>query len=128
MFSQNPGRGRVYGQSGRGGDLDRRGRSRRGRHGRVGGIRGVVLIMARSDIRARARGERGGMHPRQYLVWVVDHERKIGERIEAFEAAFIGVVRKDWSIIHLFFHQSKAADFSGDRGTASRADLRPLLT
>ena len=64
----------------------------------MGGVGGVVLIMARSDIRARGGGERRGMHSRQYLVWVVNHERKIGEGAEAFIVAFIGVVREDWSV------------------------------
>ena len=70
----------------------------------MGSIGGVVLVMVRGDIRAKGEGERGGMHPRQYLVWVINHEGEIGEGAEAFKAAFIGVFREDWFIIHLFFH------------------------
>ena len=67
------------------------------------GVGGVVLVMARSDIRARRGGERGGMHFRQYLVWVIDHEGEVGERAETFEAAFIGVVLRSG----VFFTQKK---------------------
>ena len=58
----------------------------------MGGVRGVILIMVRGDIRARRGGKRRGMHSRQNFVWVVNHEREIGEGTEAFKAAFIRVV------------------------------------
>ena len=79
-------------------------------------IGGVVLVMVRGNVRARGRGEGRGVHSRQDLVWMVDHEREVEEGAEAFEAAFIGVVRGDRSVIHLFFHEGKAVDFSGDGG------------
>ena len=82
----------------------------------MGGIGGVVLIMVRGDVRTRGGGERRGTCSRQYLVWVVNYERKIGEGAEAFIAAFIGVVREDWSVIHLLFHHGKAVDLSNDGG------------
>ena len=82
----------------------------------MGYIRGVVLIMARGNVRARRRGERRGLCSRQYLVWVVNHEREVREGAEAFEAAFIGVVRENWSIVHFLFHEGKAANLSSDRG------------
>ena len=71
--------------------------------------------MARGNVRARGRGERRGLCFRHYLVWVVDDEREVGKGAEALEAAFIGVVREDRSIIHLLFHEGKTADLSGDR-------------
>ena len=80
------------------------------------GVGRVVLVMARGNVRVREGGEERGACPRQYLVWVVNHEREVGEGTEAFIAAFIGVVREDWSIIHLLFHKGKAVDLSGDRG------------
>ena len=73
----------------------------------MGSIGGVVLVMVRGDIRAKGEGERGGMHPRQYLIWVVDYEGEIGEGAEAFKAAFIGVVGEDGAVIHLFFHEGE---------------------
>jgi hypothetical protein len=79
-------------------------------------IGGVILIMARGNVRARGRRERRGSHSQQYLVWVIDHEREVGEGAEAFEAAFIGVVCEDWTVVHLLFHEGKAADLSSDRG------------
>ena len=82
----------------------------------MGGVGGVVLVVVRSDVRVRGGGERRGMCSRQYLVWVVNHERGVKEGAEAFIAAFIGVIREDWSIIHLLFHQGKAADLSGNGG------------
>ena len=72
--------------------------------------------MARSDIGPRRGGKRGGLCARHYLVWVVDKEGEVGERTETFEAAFIGVVREDRTIVHLFFHEGKAADLGGDGG------------
>jgi hypothetical protein len=72
--------------------------------------------MARGNVRVRRRGERRGLRSRHYLVWVVNYEREVREGAEAFEAAFIGVIREDWSIIHLLFHQGKAADLSGNGG------------
>ena len=47
---------------------------------------------------------------------MVNHKRKVGEGAEAFVVAFIGVVREDWPIVHLFFHEGNAIDLSGDRG------------
>jgi hypothetical protein len=58
----------------------------------VGSVRGVVLIMARGDVRARGGGERRGLRFRHYFIWVVDDKREVGEGAEAFEAPFIGVV------------------------------------
>ena len=84
----------------------------------TGGVRhvgGIVLVMARSDVRERRGGERRGLHSRHYLVWVVNDERKVGERTETLEAAFIGVVGVDWTVVHLFFHEGKTVDLSGDR-------------
>ena len=72
--------------------------------------------MARGDIRAGGGGERRGLHPGHYFVWVIKYEREVGEGAEAFEAAFIGVVCKDRTVIHLLFHEGKAADLSSDRG------------
>ena len=92
----------------------------------MGCVRGFVLIMARGDIGAGGRGERRGVCSRQYLVWVVNHEREVGEGAKAFEAAFIGVVREDWSIIHLFFHEGKAADLSGDGGDCLKGCFKAL--
>ena len=57
---------------------------------------------------------------------MIDHEREVGEGTEAFEAAFIGVVRGDWPIVHLFFHEGKAADFSGDRGNCLKGCSKAL--
>jgi hypothetical protein len=82
----------------------------------VGSVGEVVLVMARGDIGARGGGERGGLCAGHYFVWVVDNEREVGERAEAFEAAFIGIVREDRTVIHLFFHEGEASDLSGDRG------------
>ena len=82
----------------------------------MGSIGGVILVMVRSDVRARGGGERRGACPRQYFVWVVNHEREVGEGTEAFVVAFIGVVREDQSVVHLFFHVGKATNLSGDRG------------
>ena len=81
----------------------------------MGSIRGVVLVMARGDVRARGEGERRGLCSGHYFVWVVDNEREVGEGAEAFKAAFIGIVSEDWTIVHLFFHEGEAADLSGDR-------------
>ena len=72
--------------------------------------------MARGDIRARGGGKRRGLCAGHYFVWVVNDEGKVGERTETFEAAFIGVVREDWTVVHLFFHKGKAVDLGGDRG------------
>ena len=55
-------------------------------------IRGIILVMVRGDIRARRRGERRRTRFRQYLIWMVDHEREVREGAEAFKAAFIGIV------------------------------------
>ena len=82
--------------------------------------------MARSDVRAEGGGERRGTRFRQYLVWVIDHERKVGERTETFDAAFIGVVREDWSVIHFFFHEGKAANLSGDGGNCLKGCSKAL--
>jgi hypothetical protein len=82
----------------------------------VGSVERVFFVMVGGNIRARGGGEVRGACFRQYLVWMVDHEREIGEGTETFKAAFIGIVRVDWSIVHLFFHQGKAEDLSGDRG------------
>ena len=71
--------------------------------------------MVRGDVRVRGRGERGGLHSRHYLVWVVDYKREVREGAEAFKAAFIGVIGEDRSVIHLFFHEGKAVDLSSDR-------------
>ena len=46
---------------------------------------------------------------------MVDYEREVREGAETFEAAFIGVIGEDRSVIHLFFHKGKAADLSSDR-------------
>ena len=72
--------------------------------------------MARGNVRAGGGRERGGGCSRLNLVWVVDHEGEVGEGTEAFEAAFIGVVCENWTVVHLFFHKGKAADLSGDGG------------
>ena len=82
--------------------------------------------MVRGNIEARGGGERRGVCSRQYFVWVVDHEREVGEGTEAFEAAFIGVVKEDWSIIHLFFHEGKAADLSSDGGDCLKGCSKAL--
>ena len=82
----------------------------------MGCIGGVVLVMARGNVRVRGGGERRGLRSRHYFVWVVDDEREVGEGAEAFEAAFIGVVRRDRTIVHLFFHEGEALDLSSDRG------------
>ena len=82
--------------------------------------------MARGDIRVRGGGERRGLRSRHYLIWVVDDEREVGERAEAFEAAFIGVVREDQTVIHLLFHEGKAADLSGDRGDCLKGCSKAL--
>ena len=97
-------------------DIDRRGRRRRGRCGGVGCIGVIVLVMARGNVRMRGGGEGRGLRSRHYLVWVVDYEREVREGAEALEAAFIWVVSEDWTIIHLLFHEGKAADLSGDGG------------
>ena len=55
-------------------------------------VGGIILVIARSDVRTRRGGERRGLRSRHYLVWVVDDEREVGEGAEAFEAPFIGVV------------------------------------
>ena len=72
--------------------------------------------MARGDIGAGGGGERGGGCSGLNLVWVVNHEGDVGEGTETFEAAFIGVVCKDRTVVHLFFHKGKAADLGGDGG------------
>ena len=82
----------------------------------MGSVRGVILVMARGDVGVGGGGERRGLHSRHYLVWVVNYEREVGEGAEAFEAAFIGVVGEDGTVIHLFFHEGEAADLSSDRG------------
>ena len=90
----------------------------------MGCVRGIILVMARGNVGARGRGERRGARSRQYFVWMVNHEREVGEGAEAFEAAFIGVVSKDWSVVHLLFHEGKAADLSGDGVMCSRHAYR----
>ena len=82
----------------------------------MGSVGRFVLVMTRSDIGAGGGGERGRLCARHYLVWMVDDEREVGERTEALEAAFIGVVRVDRAVVHLFFHEGKTADLSGDGG------------
>ena len=72
--------------------------------------------MARGDIRTGGGRERRGGRSRPYLVWVVNHEREVGEGAETFEAAFIGVVGEDRTVVHLFFHEGKAVDLGGDGG------------
>ena len=47
---------------------------------------------------------------------MVNYEREVGEGTETFKAAFIEVVRGDRSILHLLFHEGKAANLSGDGG------------
>ena len=92
----------------------------------MGSIGGFVLVMARGDIGARGGGERGRLCTRHYFVWVVNNEREVGERAETFEAAFIGVVREDRTIIHLFFHEGEASDLSGDRGDCLKSCSKAL--
>ena len=57
---------------------------------------------------------------------MVNHEREVGEGAEAFEAAFIGIISKDWSIVHLFFHEGKAVDLSGDGGDCFKGCSKTL--
>ena len=80
--------------------------------------------MARGDVRARGGGERGGLCARHYLVRVVNNEGEVGERTETLEAAFIGVVGVDRTVVHLFFHEGKAADLSGDGGDSLKGCLK----
>ena len=55
---------------------------------------------------------------------MVNHEREVGEGTEAFEAAFIGIIGEDRSTVHLFLHEGKAADLSGDGVMCSRHAYR----
>ena len=57
---------------------------------------------------------------------MVNHEREVGEGTETFEAAFIGAVRGDWFVIHLFFHEGKAVDLSGDGGDCLKGCSKAL--
>ena len=57
---------------------------------------------------------------------MVNHEREVGEGTEAFKAAFIGVVREDWFVIHLLFHEGKAVDLSGDGGDCFKGCSKAL--
>ena len=82
--------------------------------------------MARGDIGARGGGKRGGLCAGHYFVWVVNKEGEVGERTETFEAAFIGVVREDRTVVHLFFHEGKALDLSGDRGDCLKGCSKTL--
>ena len=82
--------------------------------------------MARGNIGAGAGGERGGGCSRLYLVWVVNHEGEVGEGAETFEAAFLGVVCEDRTVVHLFFHEGKAADLSGDGGDSLKGCSKTL--
>jgi hypothetical protein len=89
-------------------------------------VGGFVLVMSRSDIGARGGGERGRLCARHYLVWVVNDEGEVGERTETLEAAFIGVVGVDWTVVHLLFHEGKAADLGGDGGDGFKGCLKAL--
>jgi hypothetical protein len=80
--------------------------------------------MTRGDIGARGGGERGRLRARHYLVGVVNNEREVGERTETLEAAFIGVVGVDRTVVHLFFHEGKAADLGGDGGDSLKGCLK----
>ena len=57
---------------------------------------------------------------------MVNDEREVGERTETFEAAFIGIVREDWTVVHLFFHEGKAADLGGDGGDSLKGCSKTL--
>ena len=64
----------------------------------------------------REEEERGGEHVPGSILSGWSIMREVGEGTEAFVVAFIGVVREDWSVMHLFFHKGEAADLSDDGG------------